>query len=110
MGTNHIVAVGDKSTGRQQEQAHEEQHNASRNIAAIDSVPLFWTLLLCCGKLGRGEFEHRTDFEASSTLRYVVMFCAGISSEEAVEIPLFWSFAYSAAVASVVSKADVCQL
>jgi len=28
------------------------------------------------------------------------MFCAGISSEEAVEIPLFWSFAYSAAVAS----------
>jgi hypothetical protein len=38
------------------------------------------------------------------------MFCAGISSEEAVEIPLFWSFAYSAAVASVVSKADVCQL
>ncbi len=42
--------------------------------------------------------------------RYVVMFCAGISSEEAVEIPLLWSFAYSAAVAFVVSKADVCQL
>jgi hypothetical protein len=38
------------------------------------------------------------------------MFCAGISLEEAVEIPLLWSFAYSAAVAFVVSKADVCQL
>jgi hypothetical protein len=42
--------------------------------------------------------------------RYVVMFCAGISSDEAVEIPLLWSFAYSAAVASVVSKAAICQL
>jgi len=95
---NHIVAVSDKSSGRQQKQAQRRRTNReSEHHRFRFRAPFFGRCCCRCGKLGRGEFERRTDLEASSTFRWVWSASSGV-----FVIPLigFFYFPISAVISN----------